>query len=213
LIEGGLASWVARKLEALPLTEKPEKLYLDAQDLLDDSFRLAADIYASGFRPSFIIAVWRGGAPIGLAVQEFLSHLGVESDHIAIRTSSYYPGIDQRARKVAVHGLNYLVKNLRFEDQLLIVDDVFDTGHTIAAILDELRSKLRRNMPEDTRIAVPYYKPTRNETDLRPHYCIHETAAWLKYPQSLEGLTRTEIAEHRPEIYSIIKDLLPASLE
>ena len=191
----------------------PEKLYLDADELLDDSFRLAADIYASGFRPSFIIAVWRGGAPIGLAVQEFMSHLGVESDHIAIRTSSYFPGIDQRSRKVAVHGLNYLVKNLKYEDQLLIVDDVFDTGHTIAAILSELRSKLRRNMPEDTRIAVPYYKPTRNETDLEPHYFVHETARWLKYPQSLEGLTRAEMAEHRPEIYQIIKDRLPDSVQ
>ena len=183
----------------------PEKLYLDAQGLLDDSFRLAAEIYASGFRPSFIIAVWRGGAPIGLAVQEFLSAVGVESDHIAIRTSSYASGIDQRAREVAVYGLGYLIKNLTYDDQLLIVDDVFDTGHTIKAIIDQLRGKLRRNMPQDTRIAVPYYKPTRNQTELEPDYVIHETAQWLKYPHSLEGLTRDEIATHRPQIFSILK--------
>ena len=88
-----------------------EKHYLDAQGLLEDAFRLAADIYSSGFRPTFIIAVWRGGAPIGLAVQEFFSYLDVPTDHIAIRTSSYAQ-IDQRARTVAVYGLNYLVKNL-----------------------------------------------------------------------------------------------------
>lgn len=190
------------------MSEQPEKLYLDAQGLLDDSFRLAAEIHASGFKPSFIIAVWRGGAPIGLAVQEFLSSVGVESDHIAIRTSSYQ-SIDQRSREVAVHGLSYLVKNLTFEDRLLIVDDVFDTGHTIAAIVNQLQSKLRRNMPKDVRIAVPYYKPSRNQTDLVPDYVVHETARWLKYPHSLEGLTREEMAEHRPEIYAIIKDRLP----
>jgi len=190
------------------MSQPPEKLYLDAQSLLDDSFRLAADIYTSGFRPSFIIAVWRGGAPIGLAVQEFLSSVGVTSDHIAIRTSSYQ-SIDQRAREVAVHGLSYLVKNLTHEDQLLIVDDVFDTGHTIAAIINQLQSKLRRNMPKDVRIAVPYYKPTRNQTDLVPDYVVHETAQWLKYPHSLEGLTHEEMAQHRPEIFAIIKDRLP----
>ncbi|MEM7218184.1 MAG: phosphoribosyltransferase family protein [Pseudomonadota bacterium] len=185
-----------------------EKTYLDAQQLLDDSFRLAADIYASDFRPSAIIAVWRGGAPMGLAVQEFMAYLGVASDHIAIRTSSYQ-GVDQRSREVAVYGLSYLVKSLTYDDQLLIVDDVFDTGHTIAAIIDQLRAKLRRNMPADVRIAVPYYKPTRNQTDLVPDYYLHETAEWLKYPHSLEGLSAAEIAEHRPRIYEILKSRLP----
>ena len=50
----------------MPMTQK---LYLDAQILLEDSFRLAADVYRSGFRPSFIVAVWRGGAPMGIAMQ------------------------------------------------------------------------------------------------------------------------------------------------
>lgn len=184
------------------------KVYLDAQALLEDAFRLAARIVEDGFRPTFIIAVWRGGAPIGAAVQEFLSFAGIETDHIAIRTSSYQ-SIDQRSREVAVFGLGYLIKNLRHDDRLLIIDDVFDTGHTIEAILGQLEDKLRRNMPADTRIAVPYYKPSRSETHTVPDYYLHETADWLKYPHSLEGLTRAEIAEHRPEIFSVIGDLLP----
>lgn len=183
------------------------KRYLNAQTLLEDSFRLAAEIVASGFQPTFMIAVWRGGAPIGAAVQEFLSFAGIETDHIAIRTSSYR-SIDQRSREVAVYGLGYLIKNLRHDDRLLIVDDVFDTGHTIEAIVRQLRDKLRLNMPEDTRIAVPYYKPSRNETDLVPDYYLHETADWLKYPHSLEGLSKAEIAQHRPEIFAVIGDLL-----
>jgi hypoxanthine phosphoribosyltransferase len=185
-----------------------QKDYLDAQTLLDDSFRLAARIVDSAFRPTCMIAVWRGGAPIGVAVQEYLSHAGVEADHIAIRTSSYQ-AIDQRSRQVAVYGLSYLVKNLTAEDRLLIVDDVFDTGHTIAAIIDQLRSKLRKNTPDDIRVAVPYYKPSRNQTDIVPDYYVHETANWLKYPHSLEGLSKAEMREHRPEIFEIIGDLIP----
>lgn len=184
-----------------------EKYYIPAQDLLEDSFRLAANIHASGFRPTMIVAVWRGGTPIGVAVQEFLSFAGVKTDHISIRTSSY-DGIDS-SREVKVYGLNYLVNNLSHDDRLLIVDDVFDTGHTIEAILGELSTKLRRNMPAEVRVAVPYYKPRRNKTSLIPDYYLHETEVWLKYPHSLEGLSREEIAEHRPEILEIIEDLMP----
>ena len=184
-----------------------EKLYIDAQSLLEDAFRLAANVYASGFRPTFIVGIWRGGTPIGVAVQEFLSFAGVRTDNISIRTSSYH-GIDS-SREVRVYGLSYLLKKLSHDDRLLIVDDVFDTGHTIEAILRELSTKLRRNMPADVRVAVPYYKPKRNKTSLIPDYYLHETELWLKFPHSLEGLTRDEIAANRPEIFEIIKDVLP----
>ena len=81
------------------------KHFIQPNDLLEDSFNLAWKIYDSNFRPNFIIGVWRGGAPIGIAVQEFLDVLGVHSDHIAIRTS-YYSGIDKRKKSVEVFGLN-----------------------------------------------------------------------------------------------------------
>ena len=185
-----------------------EKQYLTAQGLLEDSYRLAAQIIRSDFRPTFMLAVWRGGAPIGTAVQEFLDFHGIMTDNIAIRTSSY-SGIDQQSRSVKVFGLNYLVKNVQSHDRLLIVDDVFDTGRSIEAIIDELKTRARLNAPEDIRVAVPYYKPSRNQTGRVPDYYLYETEAWLKYPHSLEGLSEEEIAVNRPAIYSIIKDHLP----
>ena len=185
-----------------------DKLWLDGQDLLEDSFRLAADVYRSGFRPSFIVAVWRGGAPIGIAVQELLAWRGVASDHIAIRTASYH-GIDGRADEVAVFNLSYLVRKIRAEDRLLIVDDVFDTGRSVEAIIDRLRALVRRNMPEDVRVAVPYYKPDRNLTARVPDYHLHETDAWIKFPHSLEGLDDDEVAVHRPELARILAGARP----
>jgi hypothetical protein len=74
-----------------------EKRYIQAQQLLEDSFGLAWEVFESGYRPNYIVGVWRGGAPIGIAVQEFLDVLGIESDHIAIRTSSY-TGIGERSK-------------------------------------------------------------------------------------------------------------------
>ncbi len=185
-----------------------QKRYLTAQGLLDDSFKLAQQILDSQFHPTFIVAVWRGGAPIGIAVQEYLSYRGIETDNIAIRTSSYAAGIDQQSREVKVFGLNYLMKNIQQHDSLLIVDDVFDTGRSIEAIINELARRTRRNMPHDVRVAVPYYKPSRNQTDRVPDFFLYETEEWLKYPHSLEGLTKEEIETNRPNLYNILKDHL-----
>ena len=67
---------------------------------------------------------------------EFLSYLGIKSDHVAIRTS-YYSGINEKRDKVQVYGLNYVIRQL--EDKLLIVDDVHDTGHSIQQIISDLK--------------------------------------------------------------------------
>jgi len=179
------------------------KLYLDAQTLLEDSFKLAAEVIKSDFQPTFIVALWRGGVPMGVAVQDFLQYFGVNTDHIAIRTS-YYSSIDNRAQEVAVYGMNYLIKKCHYKDKLLFVDDVFDTGKTLQAVIQHLQSVARRNTPGDIRVAVPYYKPTRNETDIVPDYYLHETEQWLKFPHSLEGLTQDEVRQHRPELAAIL---------
>lgn len=184
-----------------------KKVYLNAQELLEDSFRLAAQVIRSGFRPSMMIAIWRGGAPVGVAVQELLAYKGIETDHIAIRTSSY-EGIDGRSSEIRIHGLNYLIKKVTHDDRLLIVDDVFDTGSTIDAVIRRLEEKARLNTPHDIRVAVPYFKPTRNLTNRVPDYYIHETEKWLKYPHSLEGLKATDVAEHRPHLFELMEPYL-----
>ena len=179
-----------------------DKTVLSAQDLLEDSYELGVQILESGFKPTMIIAIWRGGTPVGMAVQEILAYCGIESDHIAIRTSSYV-GVDQRGA-VAVHGLNYIIKKICYDDRVLIVDDVFDTGNTIKAVIDELSRRARDNTPEDLRIAVPWYKPSRNETDLEPDYYIRKTDEWLVFPHELDALTPEELEAHRPEIAQIV---------
>jgi hypoxanthine phosphoribosyltransferase len=179
------------------------KIVLSAQDLLEDSFRLGLDVLEDGFQPTMIIAIWRGGTPVGMAVQEIMAYCGLESDHIAIRTSSYV-GVDERG-SVAVHGLNYIVKKISHDDRVLIVDDVFDTGNTIKAVIEELTRRARDNTPEDIRIAVPWYTPERNETDLVPDYFIRETAEWLVFPHELDALTSEELQRERPQIAAIIE--------
>ena len=182
-----------------------EKHYIRSEHLIQDSFRLAWQVYEDGYRPNYIIGVWRGGAPIGIAVQEFFSVLGVPSDHIAIRTS-HYRGIDDRNSEVQVYGLNYVIKQVESDDSLLIVDDVHDTGVSIEKIVSDLRAACKKNTPE-IRIATPYFKPSKNKTSRTPDYYLHETDKWLVFPHELDGLSIEEIRANKPEVSDLIEKI------
>ncbi|WP_299071743.1 phosphoribosyltransferase [uncultured Paraglaciecola sp.] len=180
-----------------------EKTFITAQQLLEDSFRVAAQVYESGFRPHFIIGIWRGGAPIGIAVQEYFDFKKVETDHIAVRTSSYY-GIDQQSKTIKVHGLHYLIENANADDSLLIVDDVFDSGRSVEALMAQIKKLSRANMPKDVRIACPYYKPQNNKTHIVPDYYVHESDEWLVFPHEISGLTPDEIIAGKTDLKNVM---------
>ncbi len=180
-----------------------EKYYITAQELLESSFRLAHMIYEDGFRPHFIVGIWRGGAPIGIAVQEYFEYKGVSTDHIAVRTSSY-TGIDRQSREIRVHGLDYLIKNADADEGLLIVDDVFDSGRSVEALIAEIRRKSRLNTPRDIRVACSWYKPARRAVELKPDYYVYENDDWLVFPHELTGLTREEIIEGKTDLRNIV---------
>lgn len=187
-----------------------KKIFIDAEQLLQDSFELGAKIFRSGFIPNFIVGVWRGGTPVGIAIQELLDLFGVTTDHIAIRTS-YYTGINETAEQVQVHGLNYIVSKIMKTDRLLLVDDVFDTGASMQQILFHLRQECGENFPE-VRIATPYFKPENNITDLTPDFYLHKTNQWLVFPHELKGLSKQELLNEKPGIETI-RPLLIAHLE
>ena len=190
---------------------KSEKRFVEEEELLNDAFRLAVNIYESGFRPNFIVGIWRGGSTIGIYVQECLQYLGVVTDHIAIRTS--YRGMNSYLEKVhspetiRVHGLQYLYEKLNRDDRLLLVDDVFSSGQNIEAALRRLQAKCKRNYPKDVRIAVSYYRPDKNRTGRFPDSFLHETSDWLVLPYELQGLTLEEIADHNPWVKPILENL------
>lgn len=182
------------------------KHFITAQELLEDSFRVAAKVYNDGFRPDFIIGIWRGGAPIGIAVQEFFDFKEVETDHISVRTSSYY-GINQQNKEITVHGLHYIIENANADDKLLIVDDVFDSGRSIEALISQIKKQTRLNMPTDVRIACPWYKPKNTKVSIVPDYYVHESEDWLVFPHELSGLSVDEIKSGKSDLKNIL-DLL-----
>ncbi len=186
--------------------------FIAADDLLLDSFRLAANIYEADYQPDFLVGLWRGGSAVGIAVQEGLDYFGTKTDHIAIRTSyTGAPGYSQmvsKAGSIRVHGLQYLLENLCSHHSMLIVDDVYSTGSSVSAVITQLARKTRRNLPQDIRIATVWYRPT--EKTLRtPDYFVHETKDWLVLPYELSGFTIDELRKNRPEMAGLFDRLAP----
>ena len=186
------------------------KQFVQEQELLEDSYRLGVKVYESGFRPDFIVGVWRGGSAVGMYVQECLQYLGIAADHIAIRTS--YRGMDEYLsrvhdpRSIRAHGLKYLYEAANHADKLLIIDDVYSTGQNVNAVINRLTMKMKRNLPHDIRVAVVYYKPSRNQTPRAPDYYLYQTDNWLVLPYELTGLTPKELSDHKPWIVPILAE-------
>ncbi len=186
--------------------------FIAADDLLRDSFQLAVNVFEAGFKPDFLVGLWRGGSAVGIAVQEGLDYLGVKTDHIAIRTSytgaAGYTQMVNKADSIRVHGLQYLLENLSERHSMLIVDDVYSTGSSVNAVLKQLAKKTRRNLPHDIRVATVWYRPT--EKTLRtPEYLVHETNDWLVLPYELSGFSIDELRANRPEMTSLFDRLEP----
>ena len=52
--------------------EPIEKVFVSAESLLRDSLELGLQVMRSGFKTSLHVGIWRGGASIGISVQEVL---------------------------------------------------------------------------------------------------------------------------------------------
>jgi len=175
----------------------PDKIYLSANELMLDSFRLGKQIADSGWRPDVLIALWRGGTPIGLAVHELLLYRGIPTLNMAIKCQSY-DGIGKRG-DVVFEQAEALLATLRPTHRVLVVDDIFDSGHTA-----EAARKLIEPRASEVRFAMLYWKTGGSQTAIRPHYYIRETQAWIVFPHELEGLTPDEIRIKDPALANLL---------
>jgi hypoxanthine phosphoribosyltransferase len=113
-------------------------------------------------------------------------------DHIPIRTSSRVHQ-DQKS-EADIHGLKYIPDHAFEGCKILIVDDVFDSGKTFAALDTYLTEKMQVGF--EVRYAAIDYKPKNRKVELVPNYYLHETDAWLVYPHELDDETDEELYVH-----------------
>ena len=185
----------------MPMRYNPpmeNKVYLNAQAYLRDSWRLARQILDSDWRPDALLALWRGGAPVGAAVHEFLKVKGLSLLHMPIKCASY-TGIGTSQAEVVFSHADGVFAALVPGTKVLVVDDVFDTGRTAAAV----RRKLAARQCE-ARIACVYWKPSKNVTDDKPDFHVRELDDWIVFPHEIEGLTPEEVAKKDPELAALM---------
>jgi len=176
------------------------KRYLSANEFLHDSWRLAAAVRNAGWKPDILIALWRGGAPVGVAVHEYLKVSGWTLGHLPLKCESY-TGICKNEGEVVFTHADIVFGMLRKGDRVLVVDDVFDTGKTAAAVKARLDA-----IGAEMRMACVYWKPEKNRTDLKPDYFAKDVGCeWIVFPHEIEGLSAAEVAEKDPALAALLK--------
>jgi hypoxanthine phosphoribosyltransferase len=172
------------------------KIFLTADHFQEDCFQLARKIYDdTTWRPELILALWRGGAQPGVIISEVFSFLGLNIPHNIIKCSSY-ESIGEQSN-IRFFGADDILKEIQPGQRVLIVDDVFDTGRTAAAVRQRLTHA-------DTRFAMVYWKPEASKVDFAPDYYIHKCNQWIVFPHELKDLTRDEIRQKSPQLEALL---------
>ncbi|MBN2301269.1 MAG: hypoxanthine phosphoribosyltransferase [Lentisphaerae bacterium] len=170
-----------------------DKEYISAQDMLRYSFALARNVFDSGYRPDLIIALWRGGAPVALALHEFFLYKRISVEMDIMRISSY-SGINRQAETV-IEDANPVLDRLRADQKVLVVDDIFDTGMTFRHVLSVIGPRIA-----EARIAALYRKSGGNLSGIEPDYTVLETERWVVFPHELVGLSPDELLKKNERI-------------
>ena len=134
---------------------------------------LATRIADDGYRPDAIVAIARGGLPLagalGYALDvKMLGSLNVE----------FYTGVESRLDEPVLLP-PALDQAALVGKHVLLVDDVADSGRTLALVLQLLQAG-----GGEVRTVCLYSKPG---TVHEPDYVWRRTARWIMFPWSSEG--------------------------
>jgi len=152
--------------------------------------RLALQVHESGWRFNQIICIARGGLRVG----DVLSRI-YELPLAILSTHSYTAdgGTTQGELIIAEH---MTMTAPRLGDRVLLVDDMVDSGHTLAAVRKEL--PLRFPHIADIRTAVVWYKAC---SVFKPDYYVEYLAdsPWIHQPFEIYDNLRPEGVKARLE--------------
>jgi len=123
-----------------------------------------------GARFDVLLAITRGGlVPAGMLAYR----LGIRN--ILVAAVAYYG--DDGLPGESPTFLEFPADPLLHGRRVLVVDEVWDSGTTITAVVDRVRQA-----GGDPTTAVLHYKPARSRVPLVPDHHAVETDAWVVYP-------------------------------
>jgi hypoxanthine phosphoribosyltransferase len=134
------------------------------------SRELAQQVVDSGYEPDWIVAVARGGLLIAGSIGYALS-----MKNIAMLNVEFYTGVDQRLDVPVVLPPVLDLVDLA-NTKVLVVDDVADTGETLAMVIELLERSV-----DEARSLVIYEKP---HSTVQADYVWRKTDLWINFPWS-----------------------------
>lgn len=146
---------------------QPERLHVSWADLETLVEQLAGEI-DDDF--DCLLAITRGGlVPTGMLAYR----LGIRN--ILVAAVAFYDNEGQPGPEPSF--LEFPADPVLHGRRILVVDEVWDTGTTIAAVVERIRLA-----GGDPTTAVLHYKPARSRVDLVPDHHAVTTDAWVVYP-------------------------------
>jgi hypothetical protein len=155
-----------------------EREWMTWEDVGTAVEELAAQIQSAQFTPDAVLALARGGLP---AAGALAYALGVKN--MATLNVEFYTGVDERLEEPLLLPPVPDLTVLRMES-LLIVDDVADTGRTLALARDFCAEHVG-----DVRTAVLYEKP---QSVVRADFVWRRTDKWINFPWSTPATVAAE---------------------
>ena len=201
------------------------KEFITCDMIRDAALKLVWKMYKEdGFVPDVIYDSLRGGAYMANVMSEFYKLLALKSNKTPVFYAAVvarsYSEVKCHAGHVDIDGWTYSPLKLEKGQKVLIVDDIFDTGMTVNALV---KTVMESGIPrEDIKVAVYDYKVPlyKKETPLpiQPDYWCRkhvlnspEDERWIHYTcHEFIGLTHDEVDEvyKDPEVRDILHTIL-----
>ena len=149
-----------------------------------------------------VVALLQGAIPFAADLMRAIEIRGRHPIYDSLWLESYRDARESSGKVVVRADISRAIEGR----PALIVDDVFDTGLTVAEILMQLRQLTGGPLPDRIRVACPWYKPGRNLTQRQPDYHLRQTSSWLVFPHELDGLSPSEIRQ-KPDLTAVLDEL------
>lgn len=149
-----------------------KKVYLKWQNIAKSINKIADNIKESGFKPDAIISIGRGGMIPARLLSDIL-----EVKNVSMISAKLYTGIGARNSKPTIGAINTNIQ----DKNVLIVDDIVDTGITIDAVIDSV-NKYR---PSIIRIATLVVKDHVKRLPSYYDQTVKEEE-WIVFPWELK---------------------------
>jgi len=138
---------------------------------------VAQQVVDTGYSPDIVLSIARGGMAFGMGLGYALA-----VKNLSVINVEFYTGIDQRLEMPVVLPPTPDAVDLAGL-QVLVADDVADTGRTLELVRDFCAGHVA-----DVRVAVIYQKP---QSVVACDYVWRHTDRWIDFPWSVDPPLRS----------------------